>query len=42
MTTFPEFFKAATAGHDPYPYQRRLTGVEPLRQRVNGLCKLTT
>jgi CRISPR-associated endonuclease/helicase Cas3 len=34
MPTFLEFFKAAT-GHDPYPYQRRLTGVEPLPQLLN-------
>ena len=35
MTTFREFFRAATAGHDPYPHQRCLEGEHPLPQLLN-------
>lgn len=34
MTTFREFFKAAT-GYDPYPYQVRLAEEDPLPQLLN-------
>ncbi len=34
MTTFPDFFRAAT-GHEPYPHQRRLAEQDPLPQLLN-------
>ncbi len=32
--SFDDFFKTAT-GHEPYPYQCRLAGEDPLRQLLN-------